>query len=149
MGKRKGLYSSIEAGLMIIITAAILCGCGTSGKKGSDVWSRTGWIDGNTYRVMAAGRSNLAVKATNVEAVKEDARRNAVMNARIKIINDFQTGKLDSSNIAGSLMNEFIKEIQPGLKEGKIIAERFTPDYTCEIIFEIRHEGLRERYESF
>ena len=149
MGKGQGLYGRIQAGLMIIMTAAILCGCATSVEKGGDVWSRTGWIDDNTYRVRADGTSKLVPKGTNTEAVKEDARKNAVMNARIKIINEFGSGKIESSNIAASLMDEFIKEIGPALKEGKVIAERFTPDYKCEIIFEIRHEGLRKRYESF
>lgn len=134
--------------LMTVIVFLSPVSCGTAANKQQELWGKTGWIDGDTYRVKASGTADRK-KWKNENSARDEAKRIAVYEARRKIINELGSGKIESSNIAASLMNEFLKEIEPSIRGGRIVAERYIDSFTCEIVFEIRKEGLKKRYDSF
>lgn len=134
---------------MVCFLILILSACGTSSKTGlqNSVKPGDGWVDCNTYRITASGKSS------DSEAIYqriETAEREAVNKARMNLIKRFNLHKniCEDLNVSPTraALNIELREI---INSGRVI-DRYYHSSTneCEVFYEIRSEGLRRKVEA-
>ena len=118
----------------------------------NDVWSMTGWIDADTYRVRADGVLDKPVAGD--EKKKKSVRKAAMLNAQKAITDEFERGFKEamSSGITIDCYEStgiFIaQEVRALVKSGKVITERYAPDFSsCEIIYEVKGRYLKKKVD--
>ena len=100
-----------------------------------------GWIDENTYRIVAEGKALNSIK--NKDERKESAKRAAKMNAWFKILKKFKNIK--NQDETSTLKDKSLAlDIQNIIKNGFIIDEIYDEEENCEIIYEIYQKNLKE-----
>ena len=115
----------------------------TSIKKSIEIDSLSkteGWIDENTFRIIAEGRPVETLK--NRDERRESAKRAAQINAWFKILKKFKT--IDRDDKPQKIMSKTIgSQLQKNIKEGFVIDEIYDENDNCEIIYEIFEKDLR------
>ncbi len=142
---------SIAAVLSISVIIA-MTGC-SSGQLGGTVegesYTTEGWIDDNTYRIAATG----APKSTLSNRIQrqESAKRAAILNAQYQILEKFKGSKLEGA----SGMNDFeisgmavAQEVQGTIKGGSVTKVTYDEEQNCEIIYEIKAKGLKNKVSA-
>ena len=145
--KRITLLSII--GLLVIS----LAGCG--GKKmggvikGQDVVTE-GWIDDNTFQVIAWGEANPDV--VGEARWRNQAKEGAQMMAEKRIIEKFKGYVLEASGYTeegGNVMVLVTKEVQGIGRGGEIVRITFDEENrACEIVYRVHGRNLKKRVEN-
>ncbi len=122
--------------------------CSSSKLDINSVRDSKGWIDNNTYAIIAVGRP--VRTHANARQLKNSARRAAVMNARFKILKRFKALNRRKSS-KGDPPRTRLKQtimIRDIIKNGKVVYEKFDQRHNCEIIYQIRHKELKRLIEN-
>ena len=119
---------------LCIMSFVLYCTSGDKSKTETDVPIK-GWFDDNTYRISGDGRP-LAI-LTDFNERKKSSRNAAIMRAKFKL-----RQKLTSANM--KLKPAYIYNLIDN--KGKPIYERFDAEGGCEIIFEIKEDGLKQLF---
>lgn len=153
-GKPVLVRKRVLLGLLIlsVTTApAALVSCRSTNEKSvereeRDVWQSEGWVDEDTFRILATGPADRVIK--DAEEKKKSARNNAVRYAQSMIAERFNSAKYEScGGMVDYDTSRFAVQKQFGgiIKNGRIIAERFYEDFSCDIIYEVKSPGLKEK----
>ncbi len=140
--------------LMVLMVSGIFACAFLNGpvkKQQGDLWQEVGWIDDNTYRIMAEGEPSPHLEKKDVDKRKESSKKAAILNAKFSLMKKFSESITDKYMDPGHDTNHsvaFEKILGTIIEDGRVIAERYDQDGNCEIIFEISSEGLRKRFES-
>jgi len=140
----------IAIALVLSVTFVFtLTSCG-GGKIGGTVEGKSyrteGWIDENTYRLAAAGVPTRTL--TNKVQRKESAKRAAILNAQYQILEKFKGAKLEGaagmSNFETTGM-AVAQEVSGLVKGGSVYKVTYDAEDNCEIIYEVRAKGLKNK----
>lgn len=155
-GKPVLVRRKVFLGLLILsltAPAASLVSCMTGDTKAGvqkDVWQTAGWVDGDTFRIMAGGMPGQDAK-TEAEK-KSSARENAIMFARAMIAERFRgvrtescSGIVDYADLTVTIQKQFGEII----KNGRVIAEQYDAEYNCDVIYEVKSPGLKKRVVEY
>ncbi len=138
----------IPAGLIIFVISSLFS-CGTTGSKDeADIWQTAGWVDDNTYRIRASGAPEIVTGTA--EKKKDSARNKAVLSAHYELVEKLYGDGVDpcgGMSPCREIREKFRRELVAIVKKGRIVAERFSDDLSCEIMYEVKSPKLRERVE--
>jgi hypothetical protein len=130
-----------------------LSSCSSSSKIGGNVEGdsvRTeGWIDDNTFRIAASCQSKEDV--TNVVTRKNYATRCATIYAKYMIVEKFIGSKI--SGAAGMKNFELTgiaasEELEAVIKGGSVYKTTCDDEQNCEVIYEVKSKGLKNKVLS-
>lgn len=107
-----------------------------------------GWIDDNTYLIAAIGKPIRTY--TSPKKRKRSAKRAAILNARFKVLKKFK--KLSKKYYLKKSKNKNdrkearinAQKIKRLIKHGKATNEMYDREDNCEIIYEIKKDGLKQ-----
>lgn len=141
--------------LLSIIGLLVISFAGCGGKKmggvikGQDVIVE-GWIDDNTFQVIAWGEANLDV--VGEARWRNQAKEGAQMMAEKRIIEKFKGYVLEASGYTeegGNVMVLVTKEVEGVGKGGEIVRVTFDEENrACEIVYRVRGRNLKKRVEN-
>lgn len=139
--------------LSLTAPAATLVSCSTGETRSpaqKDVWQSEGWIDGDTYRIMAGGMPKNNAK-TEAEK-KSSARENALLFARTMILDRFRGVRIESCGGVvdyDELTSTVQKQFGEIIKNGRVIAEKYDEEYNCYVVYEVKSPGLKKRVNEY
>jgi len=121
--------------VMIVLSAfaAGLVSCG--GQVKHSPFQSKKWIDNDTYETSAVGFSLGGYVDEDIR--RSVARKTAVLLAQTDIRNKFKSDKSGAYSSTG--------EFYTIVKNGRIINEFFDADDNCEIVYQIKGEGLKKK----
>lgn len=127
---------------MGIITA---CGSGFGGQVKGESFASEGWIDNNTFRVVAtsAPKPNL----TNKIQRRGTAKESAIIMAEKRIIEKFVGARLEGASGSADYASTGVavsKEFSGVVKGGTIMKETYDDDDNCEIIYQVEKKNLKK-----
>lgn len=118
---------------------------GVSFESQKDWGGLSGWTDNDTFLINATGASTK--KVADPEKQKEEARRAAILFAQYRIVDTFKGYILEGAT--GIMADEpyfkaSLATLKQLAKEGKIVAEKYDDEGNCEILYELKKNGLRK-----
>lgn len=139
-----GLAMFIFVGMLFALTA-----CST-GRLGGSVEGESfiteGWVDDDTYHVTAVGVPKATL--TNKVARRAASQRAAILNAQYKVLEKFKGATTEGA----SGMSDFemtgiavAQELNGVVKNGSVKKATYDDEDNCEIIYEVRSKGLRNK----
>jgi hypothetical protein len=143
------------AAVILLVTSALFVApnCQRFITKSVEEQGKQGWIDGDTYRLMAVGVFNSRMK--DIEDKKTSAKRFAILNAQYQIAEKFKgmlikgaTGIIPDEEYRKELEKQNEKDlndIKNSIKNGKIIKETYDAEQNCEILYEVRMKDLKRK----
>ena len=131
--------------LILLVSLSFIACSSQKYKKYSE-----GWIDDNTYRVKVIGipRARLAEQHLRRATSKEYA----LIMAQKKILNSFFEARIGTECAAchyGPIRKAISKEFSSLVRSGSIIHETYDKDDNCEIVYELKSEGLKNQVYDF
>lgn len=105
-----------------------------------------GWVDDNTFRVMAIGFSKESI--SNKLQRRITSKESASMAAQKIVVERFKGMRISgsSSSKEGIITEMLIKKQFDGvIRGGAIVKETYDEADNCEIVYEITSPGLKER----
>ena len=145
------MRKNIAVGLCCILALSI-AGCG--GKmggaiKGDDVYTE-GWLDDETFQVIAWGEASPDV--VGEARWRNQAKEGAQMMAEKRIMEKFKGYALEASGYTedgGNVMVIVTKDVQGVAKGGEIVKTTFDKEnMAAEIVYRVRGRNLRKRVEN-
>lgn len=137
---------------LVLIMGLVFTSCG-GGKIGGQVegekFKTEGWIDDNTYRLAAAGVPNAKLK--NKVARRESAKRAAILNAQYQVLEKFKGSKIEGAAGMSDFENTGIaiaQEVSGIVKGGSVASATFDEEDNCEIIYEVKAKGLKNKVSA-
>ena len=151
-GKPALVRRKVLLGLLIFsltAPAVTLVSCKSGGKSivQKDVWQTEGWVDEDTYRIYASGMPKEGL--TNKIQRKGTSRESAILLAQKNIIEKFKPIRSEACADYSSGNYALSKELVGVIKGGTIIAERFDVEENCEIIYEVKSKGLKNKIQEY
>ncbi len=136
----------------MLLAALIAASAGEPGKDGRAAGSsvREGWVDKDTFRVVAVG--------TPIESIKDRdrrriiAREKAIRMAQYLIMEKFKGARIEGASGMSDVETTGMavaKEFNAVLKGGYIVEETYNDKDECEIVYEVRSPGLKKKVFSF
>lgn len=140
-----------KAAAVIMLATSVLFvapNCQRSVTKSVEEQDKQGWIDMDTYRVIAIG--NPSPKFKDVEKRKASAKHAAILNAQYQILETFKGAKIEGAT--GIMSDEYYyslyntqREIEDYVRGGQVIRETYDAEQNCEIMYEVRAKNLKKR----
>ncbi|MCP4138297.1 MAG: hypothetical protein GY754_45465 [bacterium] len=154
---KKSLPNWRAAAAVIMLLASVLFSgpfCRATGRSGQvesgDEMRTEGWVNGDTYRLYAAGLPNRGV--AGIAGRKASAKSAAILNAQYQILEKFKGtriegagGMADYGRVYGEADYKRGREIKNIVKSGKVIKETYDNEQNCEIIYEVKGSKLKKR----
>ncbi|MCP4138301.1 MAG: hypothetical protein GY754_45485 [bacterium] len=139
------------AAVIMLLTSVLLAGpLGTIACRSGQVETKKmitdGWVDEDTIRVTALGAPKRGL--TNIYQKKATAREAAFIMAQYTMLEKFKGPRLEgAAGMAefGSTGIAVGKELRGIVRGGSIIKEKFDEDQNCEIVYEVKHKGLKKK----
>jgi len=117
-----------------------------SDKDSSQTTVSMGWIDENTYRVEAEGDVNS--KLTNKVQRRESSKIAAILNAQYQVLEKFKGSLIeraaDMSDFE-STGSAIAQEVLEYIKNGSVVSATWDEEDNCEIIYEVKAQGLKKK----
>ncbi|MFC2061327.1 hypothetical protein ACFLUV_02335 [Elusimicrobiota bacterium] len=135
----------------IIIVSLFGCGGKKMGGviKGKEVFTE-GWIDDNTFQVVAWGEAS--PEATGEAQWRNQAKEGAQMMAEKRIIEKFKGYALEASGYTedgANVMMIVTKDVEGVAKGGEIVKTTFNENSrACEIVYRVSATNLKKRVEK-
>lgn len=135
--------------LLISLSFFFACGGADTMIKGESYEKREGWIDENTYQVVAIG---LPMEGIDSEMQKRSTARDAaIIKAQSRVIEKFVgaeiTGKAATEN--SRLLGEVIKKEFSGvIRSGDVVKETYNEQGECEIFYRVTGKDLKKNVEA-
>jgi hypothetical protein len=134
---------------MLCIAAVSFISCGgpsTGGLVKGKSYKTEGWVDKNTFRVIATGapKKGLIGKVQR----KGTAKEAALIMAQKRIIEKFKGARLEGAAGAADYESTGVavaKEFSGTVRGGSIIQETYDDDDNCEIVYQIEKKGLKRQ----
>jgi hypothetical protein len=128
-----------------LVASLFLLLCSSAEEKERLLWKTTGWIDDNTYRIYVEVNSPVK-KFNDDEKMKEYSRRSAMIIAQSELLGIFtkKNKMLPVDDDAGPYLRNG-DEIIFAIKNGRIIAERFSSSMSCALIYEVRLDQMKHK----
>jgi len=128
--------------------AFIACGGGQrlGGTVKGQAFVMEGWVDDNTFRIVAAGapRDDLTNKVQRQQA----AQRAAVLYAQYMVLEKFKGSRIEgAAGMADFEMTgiAIAQEVEGHIRGGSVRRVVFDKDDNAEIIYEVRAQRLRQK----
>lgn len=133
----------------VILTGLISCS-GNNINKNPDIVPEVieGWINDDTYQIAAGGIPVQSLKL--IDQRKESARLDAILNAQCQIIEKFTGLTIKRVALKNNILDEVSihEEMKSVVKEGIVKKTVWDYDENCEIIFEIKYPGLKNKIDA-
>jgi len=136
---------------LIILTITISISYCSSTKIGTmegQSYTTQGWIDDNTFRIAARGA--YPDEEDNPIVKEEMAKRAAILNAQYQILEKFVGAQVKGAAGMKDFRTNGIavsQEIEGVIRGGAVFKETYN-DYGCEVIFEVKAKGLRNKVKA-
>ena len=134
---------------LVLSMSLVFASCG-GGKLGGSIKGETtkteGWIDNDTFRVVAVGFPKKGI--TNLDQKKATASDAAQLVAEKKILEKFKGARIEGAS--GALDNEstgsaIAKEFGGFVKGGSVLSTTCNEEGTCEVLYEVHAKGLKKK----
>ena len=152
-GRGRTIGWKLAVGTLILsltapVAAPISCKSGSPAEaRKSDVWARAGWIDDDTFRQTGIGTPRMGY--TNIVMRKGSAKQAAILNAQHGIIEKFRNYATPEACCYVLMSAEpsfaWAREMTGIVKGGSILAEKFDAEESCEIVYEVKLKGLKQK----
>ena len=134
----------------VLAVAFTLIACGGGQKKlGGTVKGQSfvmeGWVDNNTYRIVAAGAPG---DFQNKIQRQQSAQRAAMLYAQYMVLEKFKGSRIEgAAGMADFQMTgiAIAQEVEGHIKNGSVRKVTFDKDDNAEIIYEVRANDLRRK----
>lgn len=139
----------IMLGLLFIsltAPAATVVSCRTGSAVNNEIWLKEGWIDNSTYRILATGKAEK--RFSSIDLKKASAKRNAVINAQYQMLERFKPPTKAACADYEMPDYQVIREINVLVKSGTVKSERYNADYSCEIVYEVKAAGFKQKVQN-
>lgn len=106
-----------------------------------------GWIDEDTYRIAARGKS---LNKGDINHKIDSAENEAIENAQRELLKNFNLLKVNYTDTNNNPTNVALcKELKIIISSGKVIDKNYNVDSKiCEIIYEVKSIGLKQKVEA-
>ncbi len=138
--------------LLPAFLAAGLVSCSSTGKNntaGQDVKEVQGWVNEDTYRIIATGSSDTGYRGRS--ARRKSAKQYAVLDAQRRITEVFMGNEftLDMNPDYNRARIYIEKELGPIFTNGRIVSENYDNETDdCEIVYEVTGAGLKKKVST-
>lgn len=137
--------------ILISLAAFTILSCKTSDEIGTmegKSYRTQGWIDDDTFRISARGA--YPEDEDNPIVKEEMAKRAAIINAQYQVLEKFVGSKIEGASDMKNFRTTGInvtQEIAGTIRGGSVYKETYN-DFGCEIIFEVKAKGLRNKVKA-
>jgi len=148
--KRKVMIGMLILSLTAPAVTLVSCKSGNQVTASKDIWQSEGWIDRDTFRIMATGNPRKGL--TSDAQKKGTAREAAVLIAQIRILEKFNGDKIESCGGFSDYEQSHVtalKEYNAIIKNGVVIAEKYDDQFNCDIIYEVKYPGLKKKVSGY
>jgi len=134
--------------LFIIITIGLFFNsCSVLSQLLENYGDNEGWVDDDTYRIIADGKS---ANTRDIDEKLKSSESAAVKKAQLIILKKFNILETEYSDINNNPTNiALVEELKAIILTGKIIEKNYSlNNEECSIVYEIRSKGLKEKVEA-
>lgn len=133
--------------LALVFTLSVFAACGPrqGGQVKGDSYVSEGWVNDNTFRVIATGTPKATL--TNKIQRRGTAKETAIIMAETRVIEKFVGARVEGAAGAADYASTGVavsKEFKGLVKGGTIVKETYDDDDNCEIIYQVEKKGLKK-----